>query len=125
LKATFPDGSYLVPSGANGINCERDGEQIADSCQVTSVIPATYEQNQFSLGVDQQIASANRLSGKFFFADQPSRDPLSDGRSTSAPPARSRIRCASQGRSSAKRSSTILATGTPFHRITRRFRSRR
>lgn len=78
LQAKFPDGTYLVPSGSNGQNCDTQDEQIAESCQVTSVIPATYEQNQFSLGLDHQVSSSNRLSGKFFFANQPSVDPLSD-----------------------------------------------
>jgi hypothetical protein len=79
LKASFEDGSYLIPSGANGINCSTQPEQVAESCQVTSVIPATYEQNQFSGSVDQQVTSSNRLSVKFFRADQPSRDPLASG----------------------------------------------
>ena len=76
LKATFPDGSFLIPSGAGGINCERIEDQVADSCQVISIIPATYEQNQFSINLDHQFTQSNKLSGKFFFSNQPSRDPL-------------------------------------------------
>jgi hypothetical protein len=79
LQARFPDGSYLIPSGNNGINCGTEEDQVAESCQVTAVIPATFEQDQFSLGLDHQLSSANRLSAKFFFANQPSVDPLSDG----------------------------------------------
>jgi hypothetical protein len=78
LKAKFPDGSYLIPSGANGIDCGRGEEQVADSCQVVSVIPASFRQDQFSVNIDQQLTQANKLSGKFFFSNQPSRDPLAD-----------------------------------------------
>jgi hypothetical protein len=78
LKAQFPDGSYLVPSGDRGINCETQEDQVAASCQVVSVIPATYEQDQFTTNVDHQLTSSNRMSGKFFFSNQPSRDPLAN-----------------------------------------------
>ena len=79
LQAQLPGGSYLIPSGSSGINCETQRGQVADSCQVTSVIPATYEQNQFSTNVDHRLAGANRIAAKFFYANQPSRDPLSNG----------------------------------------------
>ncbi|MEX2303875.1 MAG: TonB-dependent receptor [Bryobacterales bacterium] len=75
LQATLPDGSPLIPSGAGGRNCEEDDEGV--SCQVTSVSPATYRQDQFSANLDHYFET-NRLSGKFFFANQPSRDPFSD-----------------------------------------------
>ncbi len=79
LKAKFRDGSYLIPSGANGLNCDREEEQVADSCQVVSIIPATFKQDQFSVNIDHQLTSANKLSGKFYFSNQPSRDPLANG----------------------------------------------
>jgi hypothetical protein len=82
LKAKFPDGSYLIPSGANGTDCRRTAvsTQVADSCQVITVYPATYAQNQLSGNIDHQFTSANRLSGKFFFTNQPSHDPLANSR---------------------------------------------
>jgi hypothetical protein len=79
LKARFDDGSFLIPSGANGVNCGTQDEQIAESCQVTSVIPATFEQTQFSANIDQQLTGVDRLSLKFFYANQPSHDPLASG----------------------------------------------
>jgi hypothetical protein len=79
LKARFPDGSYLIPSGDKGINCRRTGTQLFESCQVVSVIPATFDQDQFTTNVDHQLTAAHRLSGKFFFSNQPSRDPLATG----------------------------------------------
>ena len=79
LKAKFSDGSFLIPSGASGINCGRVEDQVADSCQVVSVIPATFRQDQFSVNIDHQLTQSNKLSGKFFFSNQPSRDPLANG----------------------------------------------
>jgi hypothetical protein len=76
LKARFPDGSFLIPSGANGINCATIDGQVAESCQVVSVIPATFDQDQFSINIDHQLFTNNKLSGKFFFSNEPSRDPL-------------------------------------------------
>ena len=78
LKAKFADGTYLIPSGDRGINCRRNGTQLFESCQVVSVIPATFEQDQFTANLDHQLTTANRFSGKFFFSNQPSRDPLAN-----------------------------------------------
>ena len=47
--------AYLVPSGASGFDCRRAGSQIARDLQVVSVIPATFEQDQFSVNIDHQI----------------------------------------------------------------------
>jgi hypothetical protein len=79
LKAQFDDGSYLIPSGDGGLNCRRSGTQLFESCQVVSVIPATFEQDQFTTNVDHQLTASHRFSGKFFFSNQPSRDPLANG----------------------------------------------
>ncbi len=76
LQATYPDGRYLIPSGANGRNCEE--EDLGVTCQVLDTQPATYRQDQFSVNLDHEISSANRLSGKFFYTDQPSLNPFSD-----------------------------------------------
>jgi len=83
LQAKFPDGSYLIPSGANGRDCRRTGTQLFESCQIVVVLPATYSQDQFSANIDHNISSANRLSGKLFFTNQPSVDPLSSSRAVS------------------------------------------
>src|SRR5688572_21344723 len=78
LRAKFPDGTYLIPSGSDGASCRRNGTQLFESCQVVSVIPATFEQDQFTTNLDHQLTTANRLSGKYFFSNQPSRDPLAN-----------------------------------------------
>jgi Carboxypeptidase regulatory-like domain len=69
LKATFSDGSFLVPSGNNGINCETIEDQLAESCQIVSVIPATFHQDQFTANVDHHLSTSNRLTGKYFYSD--------------------------------------------------------
>jgi hypothetical protein len=79
LKAKFPDGSYLVRSGDQGINCGVQEDQLFESCQVVSVIPATFDQHQFTTNLDHQLTQSHRFSGKFFFSNQPSRDPLANG----------------------------------------------
>jgi hypothetical protein len=79
LKATFEDGTYLIPSGDGGINCRRQGSQLFESCQVVSVVPATFEQDQFTTNIDHQLTASHRFSGKYFFSNQPSRDPLANG----------------------------------------------
>jgi hypothetical protein len=76
LQAKFPDGTYLIPSGANGIDCRKTGTQLFESCQVTNLMPARYTQNQFSGNIDHHLTATNRLTGKFFFTDQPSVDPM-------------------------------------------------
>jgi hypothetical protein len=79
LKAQFADGTYLIPSGDQGLNCGRQGSQAFESCQVVSVVPATFEQNQFTANLDHQLTQSHRFSGKFFYSNQPSRDPLANG----------------------------------------------
>jgi hypothetical protein len=83
LKAQFPDGSYLIPSGDQGVNCRRQGSQLFESCQVVSVIPATFDQHQFTTNLDHQLTESHRFSGKFFYSNQPSRDPLANGNALS------------------------------------------
>ena len=83
LKTKFPDGSYLIPSGAGGTDCRQYGTQVAPSCQVISVMPATFSQNQFTANVDYQLTTLNRLSTKFFFTNQPSNDPLANSKALS------------------------------------------
>ena len=78
LRAKFPDGTYLIPSGSGGASCRRNGTQLFESCQVVSVIPATFQQDQFTTNLDHQLTAANRVSGKYFFSNQPSRDPLAN-----------------------------------------------
>ena len=85
LQATFPDGSFLIPSGANGFDCEDpdDLDKLYPGCEVLSVIPGTFEQDQFTINIDHQLTANNKLSGRFFFTDQPIVDPLANSRALS------------------------------------------
>ena len=80
LKATLPDGSYMVRPGSGGFDCSQGRHaQSAETCTIVSVIPATFDQDQFSMNIDHQLTRSNKLSGKFFFTNQPSIDPLANG----------------------------------------------
>jgi hypothetical protein len=78
LQARLPNNTFLVPSGSGGFNCNTREDQVASSCEVLSIIPTTFDQDQFSLNIEQQATQANRLTGKFFFSNQPSRDSFAD-----------------------------------------------
>jgi len=82
-QARFPDGSYLIPSGANGRDCRKSGQQLFESCQVVIVIPATFTQDQFGVNIDHNFTATSRFSGRYFFTNQPSIDPLASSRAVS------------------------------------------
>ncbi|MCI0660469.1 MAG: carboxypeptidase regulatory-like domain-containing protein [Acidobacteria bacterium] len=50
-----------------------------------NVVPAQFEQNQFTTKLDYQMTEANRLSGTFFFANFPATDPFPDPSSLTSP----------------------------------------
>ncbi len=50
-----------------------------------NVVPAEFEQNQFTTKLDYQIGQSNRLSGTFFFANFPGFDPFPDPSSLASP----------------------------------------
>ncbi len=56
LRARYQDGSFLIPSG-NGARSR------------TLPATSTFKENQFNSNIDAQLAGQNRLSGKFFFAN--------------------------------------------------------
>lgn len=74
LQLQYEDGRYLIPSGAGGRNCEDD--DAGSSCQLTNVIPSTYEQDQAGFSVDHLFTPSNTFRVRGFWVDQPSRDPL-------------------------------------------------
>ena len=83
----MPDGTYLIPSGA-GARLRASGSHWRRELPGVSVIPATYEQDQFRVNLDHQLTPSNRLSGKFFFSNQPSLDPLANSDALTPPRAR-------------------------------------
>jgi hypothetical protein len=50
-----------------------------------NVYPADFQQDQFTLKVDNQLSRQNRLSGTFFFANFPGLDPFPDPSSLASP----------------------------------------
>jgi hypothetical protein len=52
---------------------------------VRNVVPAQFEQNQFTSKLDYQIKESNRLSGTFFFANFPANDPFPDPSTLASP----------------------------------------
>jgi hypothetical protein len=78
LKATFEDGSLLMPSGAGGRDCTTDEDQDYPACEILAVEPATFHQHQLSANIDHNFTDANRFAARFFFSDQPSMDPISN-----------------------------------------------
>lgn len=67
LQATLPNGRYAIPSATNG----------SVSAPITQVNPtpvsgvSRFTEDQFNFNIDQQITSNNKLSGKFFFSNDP------------------------------------------------------
>ncbi len=50
-----------------------------------NVVPAEFEQDQFTTKLDYQLGESNRLSGTFFFANFPGFDPFPDPSSLASP----------------------------------------
>ena len=67
LQAQLPNGQFAIPSAANG--------SVSAPPGTTNVTPASgvsrFTEDQFNVGIDQQITSTNKLSGKFFFSNDP------------------------------------------------------
>lgn len=81
LQTKFPNGQYLIPSGASGRSCRQ--ERLGQTCEIINTQPATYLQDQFSANLDHSLTTNHRLSGKFFFTNQPSDDPFASTRAAS------------------------------------------
>jgi hypothetical protein len=65
LQTTLPNGQYAIPSSAVPLA----GSIIPKATPVSGV--SRFTEDQFSVNIDQQFTSANRLSGKFFFSNDP------------------------------------------------------
>lgn len=63
LRARYPDGSFLIPSG-NGRRSRTLGSE------------SKFDEDQFNANVDAQLTNNNRLSVKFFFANNSTRQGL-------------------------------------------------
>src|SRR5271167_5200954 len=69
LQATLPNGAYVIPSAPHPTS------YIA--AVATPVVGLSYfKENQFNTNLDFQLTSSDRLSGKFFWADNPETQAL-------------------------------------------------
>jgi hypothetical protein len=84
-------GDFFIPSPRTG------GERVGNDTTVSpwtggnplirqrNVQPAEFEQDQFTVKLDGQLSTNNRLSGTFFFSNFPGFDPFPDPSSLASP----------------------------------------
>jgi hypothetical protein len=65
LQAKLPSGAYAIPSAG--------GTAASPTTPVSTPLSgiSTYQEDQFSVNIDQQIKQSNRLQGKYFFSNIP------------------------------------------------------
>ena len=65
LQAKLPDGSWAIPSAA--------GTAASGATPISTPMSgvSTYQEDQFTVNIEQAIGSKNRLQGKVFYADSP------------------------------------------------------
>src|SRR5271167_1102663 len=69
LQATLPNGAYVIPSAPHPTS--------SNAAVATPVVGLSYfKENQFNTNLDFQLTSSDRLSGKFFWADNPETQAL-------------------------------------------------
>lgn len=67
LQARLPNGQYAIPSAAGGSVSATPG--LVNTTPVSGV--SRFTEDQFNFNIDQQITANNKLSGKFFFSNDP------------------------------------------------------
>jgi len=100
LNQKLPNGQYMIPSApgvtTTGAGCPVPGTTtpikfIASPSPVLETIPSnsTYKEDQFNANLDVKLNNANRVFGKFFYADnrenQALYDQFGDGSPLQAP----------------------------------------
>ncbi|HYO92271.1 MAG TPA: carboxypeptidase-like regulatory domain-containing protein [Pyrinomonadaceae bacterium] len=88
-------GDFLIPAPRNAsVSAFRDQAQSTSNALLfggnplvrqRNVFPAEFEQDQFTLKLDQQFNNNNRLSGAFFYANFPGFDPFNAPNSQASP----------------------------------------
>jgi hypothetical protein len=71
LQAKLPNGAYVIPSAPAG-GCAQP------PCAVPVVAPSKFREDQFNSNLDFQLSAKNRLSAKFFGANNPATQGLFD-----------------------------------------------
>jgi hypothetical protein len=72
LQATLPNGSYVIPSAP--ANCV----PVNGVCNAPVVAVSTFHEDQLNANLDFQLTPSNRLSAKFFGANNPTLQGLFD-----------------------------------------------
>jgi hypothetical protein len=70
LQATLPNGSYVIPSAPS--NCA----PVKGTCAAPVVGVSKFREDQLNTNLDFQLSSKNRLSAKFFGANNPATQAL-------------------------------------------------
>jgi hypothetical protein len=69
LQAKLPNGAYVIPSAPNPTAVGIGKVPLPEATPVVGI--SRFTENQYNTNLDYQISQANRLSGKFFEADNP------------------------------------------------------
>ena len=68
LQATLPNGQFAIPSAApNGVL----NHDLDNTVQTPISTPSRFSEDQFNVNVDHNITATNKLSGKFFYSEDP------------------------------------------------------
>jgi hypothetical protein len=74
LNFKFKNGAYAIPSPQVSLPAQAGQLPVGQS---TFAPPARYQENQFSVNIDQVMSDKNTLSGRFFYSRAPTTEPFS------------------------------------------------
>ncbi|MBV8672529.1 MAG: carboxypeptidase regulatory-like domain-containing protein [Acidobacteriaceae bacterium] len=74
LQAKLPNGGYVIPSAPHPVSVAAGSVPQPEATPVVGI--SRYTENQYNTNLDFQISQANRFSGKFFEADNPTLQAL-------------------------------------------------
>jgi hypothetical protein len=74
LQATLPNGSFVIPSAPNPTTVAAGA--VPQPVAVPVVGTSKFQEDQFNTNLDFQLSAANRLSAKFFGANNPATQAL-------------------------------------------------
>jgi hypothetical protein len=69
LQSKLPNGQYIIPSAPNPVGIPAAGRAPYVSVPVVGI--SRFREDQFNTNLDVKLTDKNRLSGKFFWADNP------------------------------------------------------
>jgi hypothetical protein len=70
LQATLPSGQFAIPSAGTPLA----GSKTAVPSPISGV--SRFTEDQFNFNIDQQITANNKLTGKFFFSNDPQQQAI-------------------------------------------------